>query len=122
MIVRQLICHKVVGALQYIVSGKEAELHSRHRGKGQESLVLWSKGIVERQRKALLVKEGWRGSRWVTVERSRRHEAVLVVLDLPLQFHPPVLKPGLDLSNRREEARGGRDRSVTLLNKKTNKL
>lgn len=47
---------------------------------------------------------------------------MLLVLDLPLQFHPPVLKPGLDLSNIRKEARGARDRSVTLLkNKQTNK-
>lgn len=66
------------------------------------------------------MKEGWWGSQWVAVEWSRRHKAVLLVLDLPLQFHPPVLKPGLDLSNIRKEAWGARDRSVTLL-KQTNK-
>lgn len=97
MVVRQLICHKVVGALRCLISGKgEAELHSRHRGKRQQSLVLWSKGVVE-----TILKQGWWGPRGVAVERSRRHEAVLVVLYLPLQLHPPVLKPGLDLCNKK---------------------
>lgn len=108
MVVRQLVCHEAVGALQSIVSGEgKAELHRRHRGKRQESLMLWSKGIVEGQRKAFIGKEGRRGgSRGEAVERSRRHEAVLLVLDLSLQFHPPVLKPGLDLDLR--ELQGGR--------------
>lgn len=112
MVVRQLVCHESVGALQSIVSGEgKAELHRRHRGKRQESLMLWSKGIVEGQRKAFIGKEGWRGvSRGEAVERSRRHEAVLLVLDLSLQFHPPVLKPGLDLRNKREGWRGGGDK------------
>lgn len=70
--------------------------------------MLWSKGIVEGQRKAFIGKEGRRGgSRGEAVERSRRHEAVLLVLDLSLQFHPPVLKPGLDLRNKREGWREG---------------
>lgn len=109
MVVRQLVCHEAVGALQSIVSGEgKAELHRRHRGKRQESLMLWSKGIVEGQRKAFIGKEGRRGgSRGEAVERSRRHEAVLLVLDLSLQFHPPVLKPGLDLRNKREGWREG---------------
>lgn len=48
MVVRQFICHKGVGALRCVISGKgEAKLHSRHRGKRQESLVLGSKGVVE---------------------------------------------------------------------------
>lgn len=55
MVVRQFICHKGVGALRCVVSGKgEAELHSRHRGKRQESLVLGSKGVVES-----ILKQSW---------------------------------------------------------------
>lgn len=115
MVVWQLVHHEAVGALKSIVSGEgEAELHCRHRGERQESLMLWSKGIVERQRKAFIGKEGWRGgSRGEAVEWSRRYE-VLLVLDFPLQFHPPVLKPRLDLRNRRERRRG-RNSSVLCL-------
>lgn len=115
MVVRQLACHEAVGALKSIVSGEgEAELHRRHRGERQESLVLWSKGIVKRQRKAFIGKEGWRGgSRGEAVERSRRYE-VLLVLDFPLQFHPPVLKPRLDLRNRRDGRRGSNSSVLCL--------
>lgn len=55
MVVGQFICHKVVGALRCIISGKgEAELHSRHRGQRQQSLVLGSKGVVE-----TILKHSW---------------------------------------------------------------
>lgn len=55
MVVGQFICHKVVGALWCIVSGKgEAELHSRDGAKRQESLVLGSKGVVE-----TILKQSW---------------------------------------------------------------
>ena len=110
-VVRQLICHKAVGALRCIISGKgEAELHSRHRGKRQESLVLWSKRVVE-----TILKQSWWGPRGIAVEWSRRHEAVLVVLYLSLQLHPPVLKPGLDLINKKNGVGGGGDKSGILL-------
>lgn len=113
MVVQHLICHKVVGALWCIISGKgEAERHSRHRGKRQESLVLWSKGVAE-----TILKESWWSPQGIAVEWSRRHEAVLVVLYLPLQFHPPVLKPGLDLNNKKKGVGGGGDNSGTLLRK-----
>lgn len=72
--------------------------------------MLWSKGVVE-----TIPKQGGWGPRGVAVERSRRHEALLVILYLPLQFHPPVLKPGLDLSSEKNEVRGGGDKSGTLL-------
>lgn len=111
MVVGQLICHEVVGTLRCIISGKgEAELHSRHRGKRQESLVLRSKGVVEP-----ILEQSRRGARGEAVEWSRSHEAVLVVLYLPLQFHPPVLKPGLDLSNDKSRVGDEGDKSGTLL-------
>lgn len=72
--------------------------------------MLWGKGVVE-----TLLKQGWMGPRGVAVERSRRHEAVLVVLYLPLQFHPPVLKPGLDLSNKENGVGSGGEKLGTLL-------
>lgn len=110
LVVRPLMCHKAVGTLRCIMSRKgEAELHSWHWGKRQESLVLWSKGVVE----TILKQSRW-GPRGIAVERSRRHEAVLVVLYLPLQFHSPVLKPGLDLRNKKNGLGGG-DKSGTLL-------
>lgn len=114
MVVWQLICHKAVGALWCIISGKgEAELHSRHGGKRQKSLVLWSKGVVE----TILKQSGW-GSRGTAVEWNWRHEALLVILYLPLQFHPPILKPGLDLSNKKNGVGDGEDKSETLLKNK----
>lgn len=98
MVVGLFICHKVVGALRCIISGKgEAELHSRHRGKRQQSLGLGSKGVVE-----TILKQSWWGPWGAAVHWNRGHEAVLVVLDLSLQFHPSVLKPGLNLSNKKK--------------------
>lgn len=110
MVVGQFICHKVVGALRCVVSGKgEAELHSRHRRERQDSLVLGSKGVVE-----TVLKQRWRCPRGVAVEWNRRHEAVLVVLYLSLQFHPPVLKPGLDLSNNKKGGMQKTDQGLCL--------
>lgn len=114
MIVWQLICHKAVGVLWCIVSRKgKAELHSRHRGKRQKSLVLRSKGVVE----TVLKQSGW-GSRGTAVEWNWRHEALLMILYLPLQFHSPILKPGLDLSSKKNGVGDGRDKSETLLKNK----
>lgn len=52
-----------------------------------------------------ILKQNWGGSRRIAVERSRRYEAVLAVLYLPLQFHPPILEPGLDLNNKKGKKR-----------------
>lgn len=37
-----------------------------------------------------------------------------MVLYLSLQFHPPVLKPGLDLSNKKKKGGDSGDKSETL--------
>lgn len=72
--------------------------------------MLWSKGIAE-----TIVKESWWSPQGIAVEGSRRHETVLVLLYLPLQFHPPVLKPGLNLNNKKKGLGDGGDNSGTLL-------